>query len=95
MLRESPAVVAIGPLIIAADSIELAVSARVQRDDVLVLDVDVLDDVDLADRVLVEVVGPAVYHVSPDIQSNLEMAKLTTMARHRTGFRADAECPQS
>lgn len=52
-------VVAIGPLVCAANVGKRTLSARMKRDIVPRLLVDALNDVDLADGVLLEVVGPA------------------------------------
>lgn len=64
MLRLSSAVVAVRALVETADLGELASTTCMQRDDVLALVVDPLDDVNLPDWVLVKVVRPAATNVS-------------------------------
>jgi hypothetical protein len=64
LLRLGPTVVAVRSLVESTNLGELASTTGVQGDHVLALVVDSFDDVDLADRVLVKVIGPAVNKVS-------------------------------
>lgn len=85
LLRLGSTVVTVGSLIEATDLGELASTTGVQGDYVLALVVDSFDDVDLANRVLVKVVRPAVNEVSSQC--------LTVVARSMT--HKDGQTPQA